>query len=247
MAVYALLAIAFGGSHYAPQVGEAVLGGAVRVAVSTLVWPPNPVRTLRREYRELRRRFRDDLRRTLDGLGAEARADNCSRVRANSEFADEVVASIGQSVDALRWNPWHLGRRHELTRLEDRLRMLSYLYRTLRTLAWHVAEADRVRSPESRAAGDGGQHVRALDDATVEAVERRLQAQDAATPVARARDALGDLRDRLPPDDRMAAPVAVLDDLVADIERWRTPTSLYTPPESALRLALTTLLRAPRS
>src|ERR1700730_8567692 len=135
IAISALLVLASGSADNVSRLWETVLGGVVGVLVAGLLWPPNPVGWLRKEYRELKVRIGSDVLRSLELAGRPQGSDdavaNRRRVREHSERADAAVASIGTAEDALRWNPWHGGRMHDLSRLEDRLRLISYLYRTV--------------------------------------------------------------------------------------------------------------------
>ena len=112
------------------------MGGAIGVAVAALLWPPNPVSRLRQEFREASRKIKSDILQSLElaGRGEDSEAQR-RQVRSNSERVDSVVAEILPAEDALRWNPWHSARMQDLSRLEDGLRLISYLYRTVRALA----------------------------------------------------------------------------------------------------------------
>lgn len=238
IAVSALLVIAAGSAENVDRLWETALGGAVGVVVSALVWPPNPVRGLRNEYHEMRRRLVEDVRRTLELAGTEGDpADNRRQIRSNSEHADAAVAAIGPAEDALRWNPWHARSIHDLSRLEDRLRLISYLYRTVRALARQVAESPRPHHEEhahgwerSRAA------LLAAGDAAVAAIERRLDGQDPSEPLALAREKLLAFARAAPRDRHALALAAALDDLLTDVESWRPPNTVGRPRSLTARV-----------
>lgn len=238
IAVSALLTMASGSAENVDRLWETALGGAVGVLVSAFVWPPNPVRGLREEYHELRRRLIEDVRRTLELAGTDGDADdNRRRVRANSERADAAVAAIGPAEDALRWNPWHARRIHDLSRLEDRLRLISYLYRTVRALARQAAEAPRPGHEQHSEAWERSRSdLVAAGEAAVEAIERRLDGQDPREALDRARGALLAFASAAPRDRHAVAIAAALDDLLTDVESWRPPNQVQRQPSIAARV-----------
>jgi len=227
IAISALLVLATGSADNITRLWETAVGGAVGVAVAALVWPPNPVRGLRDEYREVRRRIAVDVPRSLRlaGSGEDAEA-NRRRVRENSERADAAVAAVGPAEEALRWNPWHFGRIHDLSRLEDRLRLISYLYRTVRALARQAAEAPpdlREQGPEWERARS---HLLAAGERAVEAIERRLAGQDGLDAVRRGRQEAAAFAAAAPREQHAVALAAALDDLLTDVEAWRPPNEV---------------------
>jgi uncharacterized membrane protein YgaE (UPF0421/DUF939 family) len=228
IAISALLVLASGSADNLLRLWETALGGAIGVAVAALLWPPDPVGRLRRECRDLRAQLRSDIVRSLelagrpDG-GREAEA-NRRDVREHGERADAAVAAVAPAEQALRWNPWHLGRVHDLSRLEDRLRLVAYLYRTVRILARQAAATD----PQPAAwAAARPELLRAGSD-LVQAVERRLAGRDAREAVGRARESLDRFAAVAPRERRAAALTAVLDDLLSDVEGWR-PSKVVDP------------------
>ncbi|HZU15852.1 MAG TPA: FUSC family protein [Candidatus Dormibacteraeota bacterium] len=234
-AVSALLVLASGDAQSVERLWETVLGGAVGVVVA-LLWPPNPVRGLREEYREIRRGLEEDVRRTLELAGGDADLEaNRRRVRSNAERADALVATIGPAEEALRWNPWHSGQVHDLSGLEDRLRLIAYLYRTVRALARQAAEAPRP-------SGDGEHHWEPsrphllAAGAACEAIERRLEGQDPREAVARGRLESSRFAVRGPRERHALALAAALDDLLTDVESWRPPKQVDPERRFAARL-----------
>ncbi|MFZ0217884.1 MAG: FUSC family protein, partial [Candidatus Dormiibacterota bacterium] len=144
IAISALLVLASGSAANLDRLWETVLGGGIGVLVAALVWPPNPVRRLRVKLRDLSGELREDVRRSLTLVGdPSTQADEANRrqVREHSEVADAAVAEVVPAQEALRWNPWHLRRIHDLSRLEDRLRLIAHLYRTVRALARQASES----------------------------------------------------------------------------------------------------------
>jgi uncharacterized membrane protein YgaE (UPF0421/DUF939 family) len=248
IAVSALLVLATGSADNVSRLWETVLGGGVGVVVAALLWPPNPVRGLRQRYRQLRGRVASDVLRSLelagraDGAAAEA---NRRRVREHSEQADAVVAAIAPAEEALRWNPWHLGHLHDLSRLEDRLRLISYLYRTVRALARQAAEAPGSHTAAGSAWDAAGPDLLAAGSELVEAVERRLSGREAREAIGRGRDAMGRFLAAVPREHHAVALGAVLDDLLSDVEGWR-PDNRVDPDRQLVTRILSRLARRRR-
>jgi uncharacterized membrane protein YgaE (UPF0421/DUF939 family) len=179
IAVSALLVLASGSNANIARLWETVLGGAIGVAVAALLWPPNPIRGLRQEFREATQRIRSDVIRTLQVAGGRGDSETMRRdVRSHSEEADAAVATIGPAVDALRWNPWHTARMQDLSRLEDGLRLISYLYRTVRALARQSAEAPQPDEGQAQEWEAARPHLLAAGGSAVEAIDRRLRGED---------------------------------------------------------------------
>ena len=225
IAISALLVLASGSADNIGRLWETVLGGAVGVAVAALLWPPNPVGKLRQEFRGLRARLRSDVLRSIElaGRGADAGGTDESRrsVREHSERADAAVTEISAAEEALRWNPWHGGRMHDLSRLEDRLRLISYLYRTVRALARQAAETPPP-GPRDRSAWEAARpDLRAAGTSLVEAIDRRLTAQDARDAIGRSRESVSRFARMVPREHHAMALAAVIDDALRDVEEWR--------------------------
>ena len=232
IAISALLVLASGSADNVSRLWETVLGGAVGVVIASLLWPPNPVGRLRQEYRELKVRLASDVLRTLELVGVAAGPDvaeaNRRKVREHSELADAAVATVAPAEDALRWNPWHGRRIHDLSGLEDRLRLISYLYRTVRALARQAAKTPSSNHGTEAAWGSARPDLLAAGSGLVEAVDRRMGGQDARQTVGRAREAVQRFAAAVPSEPRAVALVAVLDDLLTDVEGWR-PDNLVDP------------------
>jgi uncharacterized membrane protein YgaE (UPF0421/DUF939 family) len=232
IAISALLVLASGSADNVSRLWETVLGGAVGVVVAALLWPPNPVGWLRKEYRELKVRIGSDVMRSLELAGRPDGSDdagaNRRSVREHSERADAAVAAIGTAEDALRWNPWHGLRMHDLSRLEDRLRLISYLFRTVRALARQAAEIPPLEHDEGAAWSAARADLLAAGSGLVEAVDRRLAGQDARDVVDRTREAVSRFADAAPRERHTVALAAALDDLLSDVEGWR-PSNLVDP------------------
>jgi uncharacterized membrane protein YccC len=247
IAVTALLVLSSSSAESVDRLWETALGGAVGVAVAALVWPPNPVRGLRDRYHEVRRSLVADIRRTLELAGTDGdREDNRRRTRANAERADAAVATIGPAEDALRWNPWHTRRVHDLSRLEDRLRLIAYLYRTVRALARQAAEAPRAQDPHADDWERSRADLMAAGDAAIEAIERRLDGQDPSEAVERGRAAVLRFASSAPRDRHALALAAALDDLLSDVRGWRPPNRASEPNRLAASVKRRLRPRRPR-
>lgn len=227
IAVSALLVLASGSTTNIARLWETVLGGAIGVAVAALIWPPNPVRALREEFREASRRVKTDVLQTLQLVGTDGDLEaNRRQVRANSERVDAAVATVTPAEEALRWNPWHYGRIHDLSRLEDRLRLLSYLYRTIRALARQAAETPRPEPGQELDWEAARSRLIAAGEAAVEAIERRFAGQDVGEVVARGRNEVARFAAAAPRERHAVALTAALDDLLRDIEGWHPPNEV---------------------
>lgn len=247
IAVSALLVLASGSTTNVARLWQTVIGGAVGVAVAALIWPPNPVRGLRQESRENSLRLKSDLRRSLELAGGSGDAEaNRRRVRVNSERADGAVAAVTPAEDALRWNPWHAGRIHDLSRLEDRLRLISYLYRTVRALARQAAKApgpDREQREDWERARP---YLLEAGERVVEGIDRRLAGRDVHEPVERAHEAVGRFAVEARGEPNSIALAAALDDLVSDLEGWRPPHQVNPERQFVARVMRRLGRREPR-
>ena len=220
IAVSALLVLASGSAANVDRLWETVLGGGIGVAVAALLWPPNPVQRLRQHLRDLSGDLREDVRRCLEAAGSGNRPEaeaNRRQVRAHSEDADRAVTEVAPAQDALRWNPWHFRRVHDLSQLEDRLRLIAYLYRTVRALARQASESpvEAVREWE-----DALPRLRTAGAAVLEAIDRRLMRQDPGPAVEQGSVLIAEFAARAPRERHAVALAAVLEDLLNDVAGW---------------------------
>ncbi|MBO0686910.1 MAG: FUSC family protein, partial [Candidatus Dormibacteraeota bacterium] len=197
IAISALLVLASGSADNVNRLWETVLGGAVGVMVAAFLWPPNPLGQLRGDYRALKGHLESDILRSLELAGVEERAQeaesNRRSAREHSERADAAVAAVAPAQQALRWSPWFAGGLQDLSRLEDRLRLISYLYRTVRALARQAAKtAVNTAAVDDPGAVESWRAARpallAAGSDLVLAVQRRLVGEDARDAVGRARE-----------------------------------------------------------
>ncbi len=221
IAVSALLVLATGTVSNVGRLWETVLGGAVGVVIAALIWPPNPIRGLRRQARDLGAQLSEDISVCVDLVtrpgSDEGRGEaNRRRIRDHNEAADAAVADVAPAQEALRWNPWLFRRNPDLSRIEDRLRLISYLYRSVRALARQAAEMAAAKV----AAGDAGEALRGAGQLASDAVQTRLRGQDAGELVARGREAVGEFVRRAPRDHHALALGAALEALLSDVESW---------------------------
>jgi uncharacterized membrane protein YgaE (UPF0421/DUF939 family) len=183
--IAALFIIGFGAASASTlgvqRIWETAIGAVVAVLVSSLVWPPHPLRELERQLDILRRELIGDFLLVADDLatGGEATATHLEDVREHSRDAIREVFALDDARRALRFSPL---RRRDAPALEDvgrRINLAGRLYRHVRALARDVAD-ERVR--------DG-----ALAEATrhfADASDRVLSGRDPGPALERADDAL---------------------------------------------------------
>ena len=227
IAVSALLVLATGSADNLSRFWETGLGGLIGVLVAAFLWPPNPVHGLRSEFQLAERHIAEDIRRSL-GLAGRAgdKDENRRLVRSHAERVDAAVALIGPAEDALRWNPWFSAQLHDLSHLEDRLRLISYLYRTVRALARQSAEAPPITPPGPHTWASSRPLLESAGEAAVEAIHRRLSGQDSAGAVDGARKAIAGFATAAPRERHSVALAAALDDLLTDVQSWRPPNQV---------------------
>ncbi|MBJ7600495.1 FUSC family protein [Candidatus Nephthysia bennettiae] len=248
IAVSALLVLASGSNTNIARLWETAIGGAVGVAVAALLWPPNPVRGIRQEFRQATQWIKSDVLRTLQLAGFPDESEASRRdVRAHSERADAAVATVGPAEDALRWNPWHSGRMHDLSQLEDGLRLISYLYRTVRALARQGAETPRPEPGQPQDWDRARPHLVAAAGAAVEAIDRRLRDQDVDEPVRRGREEVVRFTAAAPGERHAVALAAALEDLLTDIGSWHAPNQVDPDRQLVARVVRRLGGRLPRS
>jgi uncharacterized membrane protein YgaE (UPF0421/DUF939 family) len=159
------------------RIWETAVGGTVAIAVSSLLWPPDPVRALRRQLERLRHELAADLTTVAADLatGSGEAAAHLDTVREHSRDAVRDVFELGAARRSLRWSP--LRRRDQTTvdLLERRINLAARIFRHTRALARDVADT-HVADPDLAAA------TRHLADAA----DRALAGGDATDPLARA-------------------------------------------------------------
>ena len=146
----------------------------MRVAVATLLWPPDPLAEARRRVTRLRGWLDEDIERAavlLTEPDAAAAEEQLEVVRERSLQAVRDVFELKRGERALRWNPRRRGDRVAYAEEDERLNSAARQYRHLRTITRIVADlADSdPRPPEDERRRLAGT-MRALDAAVVDSL-----------------------------------------------------------------------------
>jgi uncharacterized membrane protein YccC len=159
------------------RIWETAIGAAIAVLVSSLVWPPDPVRKLTRDLDRLRRDLVDDLAAIADDLATASgsTAARLDEVRAHSLDAVRDVFELDAARRALRWSPLRRRDSETVAELATRINLAARVYRHTRAIARDVAD-EPVRDERLAAA------TRDLADAT----NRVLLEDDPRAPLERA-------------------------------------------------------------
>jgi uncharacterized membrane protein YccC len=163
------------------RIWETAIGAVVAVLVSALLWPPDPIRELRRRLHRLRQQLAADLAAIADDIatGSGVTAAQLDDIREHSLDAVRDVFELDPARRALRWSPLRRDDVRRLDELDQRINLGARASRHVRALARDVADTC-VRSPELAAA------TRHLADA----LDRGLLGQDRAEALTRADQAL---------------------------------------------------------
>jgi uncharacterized membrane protein YgaE (UPF0421/DUF939 family) len=163
------------------RIWETAIGAVVAIVVSTVLWPPDPVRELERRLHRLRQQLAADFAEIADDLatGSGATSALLDDLREHSLEAVRDVFELAPARRALRWSPLRRKDVGRLDELEARINLGARAARHARTLGRDVADL-HVRSGELAAA------TRDLADA----LDRGLLGQDRAEPLARAEQEL---------------------------------------------------------
>ncbi|HVU77122.1 MAG TPA: FUSC family protein [Gaiellaceae bacterium] len=163
------------------RIWETAIGGGVAILVSAFLWPPDPVRELRRQLDRLRRALVEDLTRIAADLatGAGETAEQMDAVRANSLDAVRDVFELASARQALRWSPLRRGDVPEVDELESRINLAARVYRHTRSIARDVTDVPVVDAKLAAATRD-----------LTDAVDRLLTGADPSEPLGRAAAAL---------------------------------------------------------
>jgi uncharacterized membrane protein YgaE (UPF0421/DUF939 family) len=165
------------------RIWETGVGAGITILVSTLLWPPDPVRELTRQLDRLRRELAYDLTAIADDLGTGSGeiSERLDQVREHSLDAVRDVFELDAATRALRWSPLRRRDAPAVAELRSRIHIAARVYRHTRSIARDVADT-RIESATLAAA------TRHLADAT----DRALSRHDAAEPLRRAEAALAD-------------------------------------------------------
>jgi uncharacterized membrane protein YgaE (UPF0421/DUF939 family) len=143
-AVSALFMIGVAGSSQAgiARVWETGIGAVLTVLVAALVWPPDPLRELRRRLERLRQGLAVDLAAIAVDLatGSGAAAARLELVRTHSRDAVRDVFELEPARRALRWSPLRRSDLPAVLETEARINLAARLYRHARALARDVAD-----------------------------------------------------------------------------------------------------------
>jgi uncharacterized membrane protein YgaE (UPF0421/DUF939 family) len=127
------------------RIWETAVGAGVTIAVSALLWPPDPVRELRLRLGRLRQELGGDLAAVAEDLatGNGAAGERLDDVRTHSLDAVREVLDLERARSALRWNPLRRRDWTDFPELERRIHLAARLYRHARSVARDVADAGR--------------------------------------------------------------------------------------------------------
>jgi uncharacterized membrane protein YccC len=163
------------------RIWETGVGAVVAVLVSTVLWPPDPIRELERRLHRLRQQLAADFAVIADDLatGSGATSAQLDDLREHSLDAVRDVFELEPARRALRWSPLRRKDDRLLDALEERINLGARAARHVRSLGRDVADL-HVRNRELAAV------TRHLADA----LDRGLLGQDRAEPLARAEQEL---------------------------------------------------------
>ncbi|HZP72733.1 MAG TPA: FUSC family protein [Gaiellaceae bacterium] len=163
------------------RIWETAIGGAIAILVSTLLWPPDPVRELERRLDRLRHELVSDLTIVAGDLAtADNRtAEQLDDLRAHSLDAIRDVFELATTQRSLRLSPLRRRDSARVVELDRRIRLAARVYRHTRAVARDVADAPLAETGLASATRD-------LADVT----DRALTGHEAAGPLARAQSAL---------------------------------------------------------
>jgi uncharacterized membrane protein YgaE (UPF0421/DUF939 family) len=163
------------------RIWETAIGAVLAIVVSTVLWPPDPIRELERSLHRLRQQLAADFALIADDLatGSGATSAQLDDLREHSLDAVRDVFELAPARRALRWSPLRRNDVHLLDDLDERINLGARAARHARSLGRDVADL-HVRNGELAAA------TRHLADA----LDRGLLGQDRAEPLARAEQEL---------------------------------------------------------
>jgi uncharacterized membrane protein YgaE (UPF0421/DUF939 family) len=186
------------------RIWETAIGAVVAVVVSTVLWPPDPIRELERRLQRMRQQLAADFAVIADDLatGSGVTSTQLDELREHSLDAVRDVFELAPARRALRWSPLRRKDVELLAALEERINLGARAARHVRSVARDVADM-RVHDRELAAA------TRHLADA----LDRGLLGQDRSAALARAGQALA----AAPGTGDQAVVAAQLRQLLADL------------------------------
>jgi uncharacterized membrane protein YgaE (UPF0421/DUF939 family) len=163
------------------RIWETAVGAVVAVVVSTVLWPPDPIRELERRLERLRQQLAADFAVVADDLatGSGATTPQLDDFREHSLDAVRDVFELAPARRALRWSPLRRKDIGRLDQLAERINLGARAARHVRSVGRDVTDV-HVRNQELAAA------TRHLADA----VDRGLRGQDRTQALERAEQAL---------------------------------------------------------
>jgi uncharacterized membrane protein YgaE (UPF0421/DUF939 family) len=167
------------------RIWETAIGAVVAIVVSSVLWPPDPVRELERRLHRLRQQLAADFAVIADDLatGSGATSAQLDDLREHSLDAVRDVFELAPARRALRWSPLRRKDLGRLDELEARINFGARAARHVRSLGRDVADL-HVRNGELAAA------TRDLADA----LDRGLLGQNRDEPLTRAEQELAAAR-----------------------------------------------------
>lgn len=163
------------------RVWETAVGAAITLVVSTLVWPPDPVRELAVRLNRLRQELAADLAAVAESVatGDDAVERRIEDLRAHSLDAVREVIELPSARQALRWNPVRRSHSEVLPDVERRIELAARLYRHTRSIARDVFDLRLVDPVLAAATRD-----------LAAAADLALSGAEASGPLARAEQTL---------------------------------------------------------
>src|SRR3954452_18967477 len=107
------------------RIWETAVGAVVAVVVSALLWPPDPIRELRRRLHRLRQQLAADLAAIADDIaaGSGATSAQLDDIREHSLDAVRDVFELDPARRALRWSPLRRNDVRSLDELDHRINL----------------------------------------------------------------------------------------------------------------------------
>jgi uncharacterized membrane protein YgaE (UPF0421/DUF939 family) len=185
------------------RIWETAIGAGVAVVVSTVLWPPDPIRELERRLERMRQQLAADFALIAEDLatGSGVTSAQLDDLREHSLDAVRDVFELVPARRALRWSPLRRNDVGRLDALEERINLGARAARHVRSIGRDVADT-HVRNADLAAA------TRHLADA----LDRALLGQDRSASLARAEQALA-----VPASGDQAIVAAQLRQLLADL------------------------------
>ena len=186
------------------RIWETAIGAVVAVVVSSVLWPPDPIRELERRLQRMRQQLAADLALIAGDLatGSGVTSAQLDDLREHSLDAVRDVFELAPARRALRWSPLRRKDAGLLAALEERINLGARAARHVRSVGRDVADM-RVSD----------RHLAAATRHLADALDRALLGQDRSAALARAGQALA----AAPVTGDQAIVAAQLRQLLADL------------------------------